>query len=64
MGDVQAQGAYERVPLSKVKKGCERPLVIRAADDVYLAVAEARCVDYARMKLRLCPTRPTAWSAI
>ncbi len=50
-----AQGAYERVPLSKVKKGCERPLVIRAADDVYLAVAEARCVDYARMKLAPLP---------
>lgn len=52
-----AQGAYEKVPLSKIKAGCERPLVIQAADDVYLAVAEARCVDYARMKLAPLPNQ-------
>ena len=46
-----AQGKYEEVSLSQIKRGCERPLVIRAADEVYLAVAEARLVDYARMKL-------------
>lgn len=46
-----AQGPYEEVTLSRIKAGCERPLVIQAADDVYLAVTEARCVDYARMKL-------------
>jgi len=46
-----AQGKYEKVPLSQVKRGCERPLVIQAAGDVYLAVAEAALVDYARMKL-------------
>ncbi len=46
-----AQGAYEKVPLSEIKAGCERPLVMQAADDLYVAMAEARCVDYARMKL-------------
>lgn len=46
-----AQGKYEKVTLSQIKPGCERPLVIQPADDVYVAVAEARCVDYARMKL-------------
>ncbi|UCD51797.1 MAG: glycoside hydrolase family 97 N-terminal domain-containing protein [Phycisphaerales bacterium] len=46
-----AQGKYEEVPLSKIKRGCERPLTIQAADDIYLAVAEAARVDYARMKL-------------
>jgi alpha-glucosidase len=46
-----AQGKYEEVTLGKIKRGCERPLTIRAADDVYLAVGEAGLVDYARMKL-------------
>ncbi len=46
-----AQGKYEKVTLGQIKPGCERPLVIQAADDVYLAVAEAKLVDFARMKL-------------
>jgi len=46
----RAQADYEPARLSKVKSGCERPLTIEAADDVYLAIGEARLVDYARMK--------------
>jgi len=46
-----AQGKYETVPLSKIKPGCERPLTIQIADDVFVALAEARLVDYARMRL-------------
>ena len=46
-----AQGAYTNVPISQIKRGCERPLVVRLADAMYAAVAEARLVDYARMKL-------------
>jgi alpha-glucosidase len=46
-----AQGVYQQTRLSALKRGCERPLVIRAADDCYLAIAEARLVDFARMKL-------------
>lgn len=46
-----AQGVYAEVPISQIKPGCERPLVIQLADDRYAAVAEARLVDYARMKL-------------
>lgn len=45
-----AQGRYLKVPLSKIKPGCERPLTIRVADDIFVALAEARLVDYARMK--------------
>ncbi|MEN6424042.1 MAG: glycoside hydrolase family 97 N-terminal domain-containing protein [Phycisphaerales bacterium] len=45
-----AQGLYEKVTLSKVKTGCERPLVVQIGDDLYAALAEARLVDYARMK--------------
>lgn len=44
------QGRYERIRLSEVKAGCERPLVVEVADDLYAALAEARLVDYARMK--------------
>lgn len=46
-----AQGYYRRVRLEEIKSGCERPLTIAAADDLYLAVGEARLVDHARMKL-------------
>ncbi len=46
-----AQGRYDKVRLSQVKPGCERPLVLRVDDETYVAVAEARLVDYARMKL-------------
>ena len=28
-----AQGKYEEVPISQIKPGCERPLVIRAAEE-------------------------------
>jgi alpha-glucosidase len=46
-----AQGRYQEVRLSQVKPGCERPLVVKVDDGTYVAVAEARLVDYARMKL-------------
>ncbi len=46
-----AQGVYTKVPISQIKRGCERPLVVQVADDMYAAIAEARLVDYARMKL-------------
>jgi len=45
-----AQGQYRKVALSEVKPGCERPLVVQVAEDLYVALAEARLVDYARMK--------------
>ena len=52
-----AQGPYAKVPLSEVRRNCERPLVIRATNDVYLAIAEARLVDVARMKLSPHPSQ-------
>lgn len=45
-----AQGVYTNIPVSQIRPGCERPLVLRVADDCYVALAEARLVDYARMK--------------
>jgi alpha-glucosidase len=46
-----AQGKYSKVPLSKLKKNCERPLVVEIGDTVLAAIAEAGLVDYARMRL-------------
>ncbi len=40
------------VPLSTLKAGVERPLTVKVADDLYAAIAEAKLVNYARMKLR------------
>ena len=46
-----AQGQYSKVPLSKLKNDCERPLTIQINDRLFASVAEARLVDYARMRL-------------
>lgn len=57
-----AQGEYECVPLSKVKPECERPLTVLVDDTACAAVAEARLVDYARMRLR--PDTDTPFTVI
>jgi alpha-glucosidase len=53
-----AQGVYTEVPLSRLRRGCERPLTVRVDDSTYVALAEARLVDYARMKLAPAADRP------
>ena len=55
-----AQDDYEETQLSRLEKGCERPLTFRIADDIYVALAEARLVDFARMKLSPCVGVPNA----
>ena len=47
-----AQGVYENIPLSQVKKDCERPLLVQYPDGKAVAIAEARLVDFARMRLQ------------
>jgi len=49
----QASYAGGPVPISAIKPGAERPLTIKLADDLFAAITEARCIDYARMKLQL-----------
>jgi alpha-glucosidase len=46
-----AQGEYSKVLLSQIKNNCERPLTVEIDDDLFASVAEARPVDYARMRL-------------
>ncbi|MCP4645011.1 MAG: alpha-glucosidase, partial [bacterium] len=53
-----AQGVYKPTRLSKVRPGCERPLTVEVDEHAWVAVTEARLVDYARMKLR--PSRGVA----
>jgi len=53
----RAQAAYSKVPLSKIQDGCERPLVIEIDTGLTIALAEARLVDYARMKFEPDTTR-------
>jgi len=55
-----AQGRYSQVRLSQIRSGCERPLTVQVADDLYVAVAEARLVDSARMKLGPLAGQPHA----
>jgi len=53
-----AQGRYSKVPLSRIKNNCERPLTIQIDENLFTAVAEARLVDYARMRLSPEQGRP------
>ena len=48
-GVLTAQGEYQKIPLSNLQEGCERPLVIEIADDIKIALAEAKLVNYARL---------------
>ncbi len=53
----RAQGEYEKTPISRVKPECERPLVVEQSSQM-IAIAEAKLVDYARMKLSPDNSRP------
>ncbi|MDW7691195.1 glycoside hydrolase family 97 N-terminal domain-containing protein [Flammeovirgaceae bacterium SG7u.111] len=44
-----AQGEYRKIPLASLEEGCERPLVVEVAEDLKIALAEAKLVDYARL---------------
>ncbi|MDR3199194.1 MAG: glycoside hydrolase family 97 protein [Planctomycetaceae bacterium] len=47
-----AQGVYQKVPVSKMKKDCERPLLFQIPDGPAFALGEARLVDFARMRFQ------------
>ncbi len=53
-----AQGRYSKVQLSDIKPGCERPFVISMENGPCVALAEAKLVDYARMKFKLSEKEP------
>jgi alpha-glucosidase len=55
-----AQGVYARTTVSKIRAGCERPLPIQVADDLFLAIGEAKLVDAARMKFEPLKDVPNA----
>jgi alpha-glucosidase len=46
----RAQAQYSHVPLTKIEKGCERPLVIEIDSSLVIALGEVKLIDYARMK--------------
>ena len=52
-----AQGVYSKKSIDSMGGGVERPLTIEVGDQVFVAVAEAGLVDYARMKLRVSEER-------
>ena len=53
----RAQAQYSSVPLSQIANGCERPLVIEIDTNIIIALAEAKLVDYSRMKFNPDTTR-------
>ena len=58
------KGGGGMMPLSKLRPGAERPLPVRVADDLYVALAEARLVDYSRMKFRQAQGLPHALESV
>jgi len=46
----RAQARYSHVPLSKIDRGAERPLVVEIDSNLTIALTEAKLVDFARMK--------------
>ncbi len=60
-----AQGGYGRVPSTRLPGGTERPLLVEAAPDRVVALAEARLVDYSRTKFkRLTDGKPGVMTAL
>lgn len=55
---VRAQAKYRKLPISRLGQDEERPLTMAVRDDLYLAVAEAALVDFARMKLARDRNKP------
>lgn len=46
------QEVYRRVPISEVGADSERPLLVEVAEGPYVALGEARLVDYARLRFK------------
>ncbi len=55
---VRAQGKYWKTKISALGEDIERPLTLEAGPDLYIAIAEAALVDYARMKLHPSKEKP------
>ena len=53
-----AQGPYQRLPLRDWPDEAERPLTLELAGGLFVCLAEAAMVDYARTNFKLHPTRP------
>ncbi len=53
-----AQGRYKAVPLSRIRREVERPLTLEIQGGPVVALAEAACVDYARMRIMASKEEP------
>ena len=52
-----AQGPYQLLPLKNWPDESERPLTLALANGLYVCLAEAQMVDYARTKFKLSPSK-------
>jgi len=58
-----AQGPFSLLPLKDWKGQSERPLTMKLANGLTVAIAEAQMTDYARMKFTLNATKPNTLQA-
>lgn len=54
----RAQGTYRLVPLKGWTTECERPLVLEQPNGLFVCLAEAAMLNYARTKFKLHPEKP------
>jgi len=53
-----AQGVYTQTNISGIASGCERPLPVELATNLYVALGEAGLVDFSRMKFAPLSGKP------
>lgn len=58
-----AQGPYSLLPLHEFPDECERPLTLKLANGLTVAIGEAELTDFARMKFRLSDRKSNALHA-
>ncbi len=58
-----AQGPYQLMPLQNWTDECERPLTLKLANGLTVALTEAELTDYTRMKFRLHDEKPNTLQA-
>ena len=58
-----AQSEIFKIPISKVEKPIDRPLLMQSSDSLFIAIGEAGLVDFARMKFIRSADAPTTLRA-
>lgn len=59
----RAQAQYRKIPIGEIAEAAERPLLVETGDSMFLAIGEARQVDFPRMKFKASPEKENTLKA-